>query len=336
MRLLASVIIPTRNRCGALERTLRALWEQTVGLRRFEVIVVDNVSTDETPLAVERLRAQSPVPLKYCRMDEDRGPAGARNQGTRLADGSHLLFLDSDVQLDPRWIATATEYLQRNPGVGIVAGKLLYAARPARINMFGGELSRIGLAWDADEGEPSATVDCLKERLWAPSSAVMIRRRVLQDVGLFDDTFYFGFEDSDFGWRANLAGYRCVCLPDLVALHHATPSGRTAGRTIVFHYAKNRLRSMLKNYSTGSLAKYIPLYMIYAVGEMLVRPSRRERLKALAWNVTALPDTWRERGRIQHLRRRRDAELARYFSSRLLPAKTLARRRKDEWTLLHS
>ena len=147
MRLLASVIIPTRDRCGALEQTVRALWEQTVGLRRFEVIVVDNVSTDETPLVVERLRAESPLPLKYCRMDADRGPAGARNQGTRLAAGSHLLFLDSDVQLDPRWIATAAEYLQRNPGIGIVAGKLLYAARPARINMFGGELSRIGLAW---------------------------------------------------------------------------------------------------------------------------------------------------------------------------------------------
>src|SRR5687768_13168060 len=125
MRLLASVIIPTRNRCGALEQTVRALWEQAIDPRRFEVIVVDNVSTDDTPLTVARLRGLSPVALKYHRMEHDRGPAGARNQGTRLAAGSHLLFLDSDVQLDPRWIATAAEYLQRNPGVGIVAGKLL-------------------------------------------------------------------------------------------------------------------------------------------------------------------------------------------------------------------
>jgi GT2 family glycosyltransferase len=159
----------------------------------------------------------------------------------------------------------------------------------------------------------------------------MVRRDLLTRIGLFDDAFYFGFEDSDFGWRANLAGFRCVCLPALVAFHHSTPTGRTAGRTIVFHYSKNRLRSMLKNYSASSLATYLPLYLMYTAGELMLRPSRRERCKALAWNLAALGETWRERARVQSLRQRSDRELFPYFSPRLIPSRTLARRRADEW-----
>ena len=332
--LLASVIIPTRNRSDVMERTVRSLWGQTIGPDTFEIVVVDNVSTDDTPQRVAALQRISPVALKYHRMESDGGPAAARNQGARLASGSALVFLDSDVELDPGWIEAAAGYLERHPDTGIVAGKLLYAARPSRINMFGGELSRIGLGWDAGEGQPSADVQSAAERLWAPTCAAMVRRAMVARIGLFDETFYFGFEDSDLGWRANLAGFRCVCLPDLIALHHATPSGRTAGRTIVFHYTKNRLRSMLKNYSAPSLAKYVPLYLIYTAGELVVRGSRHQRWKALVWNVAALRATWRERASVQRVRRRSDAELFRYFSPRLLPAKTLARRRREEWALL--
>lgn len=336
MGLSVSVIIPTRNRSSALEHTIRALWQQTVGTAGLEIIVVDNASTDDTAPYVDALRASSPIPIQYERLPVDVGPAGARNAGARIARGRSLLFVDSDVELGCEWIAHALRYLERRPDVGIVGGKLLYAARPTRINMFGGELSRIGLAWDACEGTRTSEVDAVAERLWAPSSAVMVRRDMLDRIGLFDDTFYFGFEDSDLGWRANVAGFRCVCLPELVALHHATPSGRTAGPAIVFHYAKNRLRSMLKNYSTASLAKYVPLYLAYSIAELLVRPSRPQRLKALGWNVWNLRTTWRERTRVQRLRRRADAELRGYFSPRLLPAKTLARRRRDEWRLVRS
>jgi GT2 family glycosyltransferase len=332
----ASVIIPTRNRAASLEHTIRALWAQRPEDNEIELIVADNASTDDTAACVESLRTHSPWPIKYVRLAVDQGPAGARNAGARVAAGWALLFVDSDVELYRDWIQPALRCLEQAPDIGIIGGKLLYAARPTHINMFGGELSPIGLAWDAEEGVPSSRVTRIGERLWAPSSAVMVRRAMLDRIGLFDDTFYFGFEDADLGWRANLAGFRCVCHPDLIALHHATPSGRTAGRTIVFHYAKNRLRSLLKNYSTASLAKYVPMYLAYSLVEVVVRPCRRERLKALGWNVRWLRDTLRERQRVQRLRGRADRDLRGYFSRRLVPATTLARRRRDEWRLVHN
>src|SRR4051812_39385695 len=97
-----SVVIPTRNRSRVLDRVVRALWKQTLDPHAFEIVVVDNESIDETPQSVERLIANSPVRLRYHRIDADCGPATARNVGARLAAGSMLVFLDSDVELEPQ------------------------------------------------------------------------------------------------------------------------------------------------------------------------------------------------------------------------------------------
>jgi GT2 family glycosyltransferase len=333
MAPLVSVVIPTRNKGHVLEQVVRALWCQTLGPATFEIVVIDNASTDETPQCMQRLIATSPVRLRYERVATDRGPAVARNRGATLATGSAIAFLDSDVELDPGWLEGAFDHLQRNPGTGIVAGKLLYARRREFVNMFGGELSRLGFAWDADEGARSADLQATVERLWVPTCAAMVSRDVLERIGRFDERFYIGYEDSDLGWRANLAGLRCVCLPHLVAFHHSNPSRHT-GSTFVFHYTKNRLRSMLKNYSGASLAARLPVYLLFSIADIVLRRPRGARCAGLLWNVGALADTWRERMRVQQLRRRRDDELGPYFSSRLLPARTLAHRRKEECELL--
>ena len=86
--LLASIVIPTRNRSGALDRTVRSLWRQTVGADRFEILIVDNASSDDTSECAARLQRASPARLRYRRLDIDSGPAEARNEGARLAIGS--------------------------------------------------------------------------------------------------------------------------------------------------------------------------------------------------------------------------------------------------------
>ena len=329
--MTTSVVIPTRNRSVALERTIRALWAQTAGSTAYEVVVVDNVSTDDTPQRIAALRAESPAPLRYVRMDVDRGPAVSRNRGAQTAAGDFILFLDSDVELEPSWIARAVEYLRSNPEVGMVAGKLLYAARRDLVDMFGGELSRLGLGWDANAGEEAAALKAVQERLWTPSAAVLVRRSVIDRIGLFDEAFHIAYEDSDFGWRANLAGFKCVCLAALTAVHHDDPSGHAGHGPLVFHSSKNRLRSLLKNYSTARLFAYLPLYLLYAIVEAALRPSGLARLRALAWNVAHIRDTWSERANAQRVRTRTDGEIAKYFSPGLLPPSTLAGRQRAEW-----
>jgi glycosyltransferase involved in cell wall biosynthesis len=105
--LLISVVIPTRNRSRLLQETIESLWNQTLEPASWEIIVADNCSTDDTAQCVERLRRRSPCGMHYCRLDRDRGPAGARNAGAALARGRFILFLDSDVFLAPDWLSKA-------------------------------------------------------------------------------------------------------------------------------------------------------------------------------------------------------------------------------------
>src|SRR5262245_37034173 len=110
MAPLVSVVIPTRNNSHVLEHIVRSLWSQTLGTDAFEIIVIDNASTDETPACVERLIGISPARLLYERVTTDGGPAASRNRGARLATAPAIAFLDSDVELEPAWLEGAFDH----------------------------------------------------------------------------------------------------------------------------------------------------------------------------------------------------------------------------------
>ena len=333
--MIVSVVIPTRNRGDQMEHTVRSLWEQTLAPDRFEIVLVDNLSSDDTPERARILERDSPVPLRFHRMREDRGPAMSRNQGARMARAPLIAFIDSDVELARNWLEEGVRYLNATPGVGLVTGKLLYAARPELVNMFGGEMNWLGIGWDAHEGQLSAELQCEEQCLWSPTANVMLRKCVFDELSGFDETFYFGFEDSDLGWRFSLAGWRCMSLPQLTALHHATPTGRTGGDEIVFHSSKNRLRSLLKNHSSGNLWRYVPLYLLYSAAQVVAGPQRAIRSRALLWNLWNWKETAAARRQVQATRKVSDPQLAHLFSKRLVPAKTLAVRRREERERVH-
>jgi GT2 family glycosyltransferase len=329
-----TVVIPTRNRLIQLERALEALIRQSWNKTDMEVVVVDNVSTDGTADWVEEFRERAPYRLILVRREVDAGPASSRNAGWRVSRGRILIFLDSDIELVDGWIEKAVAFLADHPEAGMVGGKLVYASRPDLVNIYGGELSPLGLGWDGYTARPVAEAPERLECLWAPTAALAVRREVFERIGAFDETYYYCYEDSDFGWRANLAGFGCACLSTLLAKHDSLPSLRPGGETLVFHGSKNRLRSLLKNYSAGSLLRYLPLYLAYAGVEAVARPHRAARMRALWWNLSHLSDTWRERRRVQAARRRSDADLARLFAPSLLPHGTLAKRRAEELSRL--
>lgn len=183
-----TVIIPTFNRLPDLEVTLAALARQTH--RLFSVIVVDNGSTDGTEAAMNA-RAASPEPylLRYLRITPS-GPAGARNAGLGAATTPYLAFVDSDVSLDPEWLARASAVLDAEPGIPAVGGLLVYANDPDHLNAYGGALSAIGLAWDVGEGAPVATASAPEDRLWINCSAMLARADAVHAAGGFDPRFF--------------------------------------------------------------------------------------------------------------------------------------------------
>ena len=110
--MLVSVVVPTFNKAPYLRASLAALRYQTLAPDRFEVVVVVDGSADETMTLLEELRPG--FSLRYV-WRENGGLASARNHGAALARGSHFLFMDDDVLLDPHHLAHLYDGLQALP-----------------------------------------------------------------------------------------------------------------------------------------------------------------------------------------------------------------------------
>ena len=324
-----SVVIPTHNRANLLREAIECLWDQTLPADRWEIIIADNCSTDDTPAVVAGLRTRSPVSLHYRRLDRDGGPSCSRNAGAEIANGRNLVFVDSDVRLDPMWLERAVAHAHADPTIGILSGKLVYASRPYIVNVYGGAMSRIGLGWDANEARPADAIVEPADFLWVATAAVLIPRAVFVRLGGFDGDYYCAYEDSDFGWRANLAGYRCRSVPDLLAHHHVGDHRPAYGDpNMTFHSCKNRLRSLLKNYNLTRLSVYLPIYLLYTCTDFLLRRPRWPKIRALWWNVRSLAATLRLRGAVQATRVRPDKELDVLFSRGWFPEEKLDARNR--------
>jgi GT2 family glycosyltransferase len=175
--IVISVVIPTYRRPDLLERCLFALNAQDLDPSLFEIRVVDDASSSETLLQVERLSKQFRVPLTYLANPIRSGPAAARNRGWRSAQGKIIAFTDDDTIPDVSWLRQGLAEMSR-PGVIAVAGKVVV---PLPENPTDYELDAAGLA---TAEFVTANCFCTKE--------------ALEKVGGFDERFTQAWrEDSD-------------------------------------------------------------------------------------------------------------------------------------------
>ena len=236
---LASIIIPNWNGAAHLPVCLQSLRAQTE--RAFEVIVVDNASTDDSLSLVARDFPEGRV----IALARNHGFAGACNFGLREGQGGVLILLNNDTQCAPDWLAEVLAAFDRHPRAGSVASKMLLFDRRDTLHAAGDLFRRDGTpgnrgVWQPDTGQ-FAEGPCFS----ANGGSAAYRRALLDDVGLLDEDFYFSCEDVDLGWRAQLRGWPAVYAPQAVVYHKlsATGGGVTAsyynGRNFLFLLAKD-------------------------------------------------------------------------------------------------
>ncbi|WP_156909524.1 glycosyltransferase family 2 protein [Ottowia thiooxydans] len=321
-----TVVIPTFNRSADVQRALANLWvQQGVAV---DVIVVDNSSTDGTADMVAQQQQQVwGERLRYLRKAPE-GPASARNLGVRQATTPYVLFHDSDVELSPNWVQHAIAYLDQEPRLGAVGGHIVYAFEPSRVNAYGGDLGWFGLAWDVSEGEPLSAQTGAAQRIWINCSAMLVRREAVLAAGAFDESFFYGFEDTDLGWRLRILGYEVRVEPALIAKHHVDAFPGATHPQIVFHYCKNRLRMLLRNSQSWRLLLVLGVYLGYAVVDGVLRAPRRPKWQALFWNIQCWRETWGLRKRLQSQRQVSDQSVWTCGSGRWFPPTRLAGQRR--------
>ena len=216
-----SVVIATRNRQGSLRQTLQTLIAQNARDVRFEIIVVDNGSTDATRQVTESM-ARASVPGRYV-LEPATGASQARNAGLVLARAPIIGFIDDDEDVPANWVSVVHRAFSNNPDVDMIGGRVLpqwQGTPPSWITP-----SNRGAVSIIDRGEESFLVD---QRRWMCFSGgnMACRQRALDEMGGFSDACRRS-EDRELLLRFLLAGRKALYVPTMVVIHRIDASRLT-------------------------------------------------------------------------------------------------------------
>ncbi len=292
--LTASVIIPTYNRRHSLARALRSLNELEFPRDQWEVIVVDNKSTDDTKQIVEAARSSTALNLKYVK-EEHLSFTAARHTGAKAASSRLLCYIDDDVIVDKNWLASIVDVFKKDESVGMVGGRIepIFEVNPPDWALVAQSKFNGWSLWHY--------ADVLCEAPGACGPNLCIRKSVLDDVGGFPpdtigvesagkpgtvEKIYIGDGDAGLSHRVWAAGYKVMYSPDAIVYHVIPPvrmtkawwQSRHSGEAYV-HVFVDRVRSPRGLF--GTLCRIVWCiekgckHGILLVGKsMLGRPSR--------------------------------------------------------------
>jgi GT2 family glycosyltransferase len=217
-----SVVIVNLNRCDLLEKCLRSIWAQR--FTDIEVIVVDNGSTDES---VAFLHGIEDLRLRIVELPQNRGFAGGCNAGIAAARGRYIATINNDAEADPRWLEELVQAMESGARVGMCASKILLHGDRSRIDKAGHLIYLDGLNHGRGSGEEDrGQYDTAEEVLFPDGAAALYRRAMLEETGLFDESFFAYGDDADVGLRGRLAGWTCRYVPSAVVYHiHSATAG---------------------------------------------------------------------------------------------------------------
>jgi GT2 family glycosyltransferase len=188
----------------------------------FEVVVVDNGSTDGSPEMVLREYGKSTnLRIQLIRNTENRGFCAANNQGFAATQAEFVALLNNDAEAEPGWLGNLAAAFHLRPEVGMAASKILVHEDPRRIDKVGHLIYPDGQNRGRGSGElDQGQYDRVEEVLWPDGCAAMYRRAMLDEIGGFDEDFFAYADDAELGLRARIAGWKCLYIPDAVVRHH--------------------------------------------------------------------------------------------------------------------
>jgi N-acetylglucosaminyl-diphospho-decaprenol L-rhamnosyltransferase len=250
-----SVIIPSHNDKEFLEKCLTSLYKDNA--KTHEIIVVDDFSSDGTS---EMVIKHFPD-IKIIRNTiKTSGIGRARNRGIKTSRGKYILFMDADTEIQNGTLDKLFKYMEQNLEVAIAGPKLIYPdgslqyscrtfPNPITFIFRGlgvGENTRImndHLMKNFDHNSQKEVESIL-------GACLIIRRRALESIGIFDEKYFFGYEDTDLCLRARKGGWKTAYVPDAVVKHHYRRRSSNGGLFNRWKWAhiKGGLRFFSKRY----------------------------------------------------------------------------------------
>jgi len=320
-----SLLIVNYNGGNVLKECLKSL--ENVDYPNFEVVLVDNGSSDDSVDLVKKFERQNtrlrPVSrrdfggqAKYkIRLVESRsnlGFSGGNNLAFKYAKGKYIVLLNGDTEVEPDWLTQLVKFAEKTPNAGVFASKIMFFDNKNIINSAGGLCDLFGFSplrgtFDKDVGQ----FDRPDMVFYAHGAAMMIRRAVVEKIGFLDEDYFIYHEELDFCWRAWIAGYKVYYVPRAVAYHKLKQrsfyaSEKRAKRQ--FLVKKNRISTLIKNHKSLSLLIVsLIVNLIVSIGEILVYGFNKDfetpkgTFQAYIWNIKNFKKDWEKRKKVQKL-----------------------------------
>jgi cellulose synthase/poly-beta-1,6-N-acetylglucosamine synthase-like glycosyltransferase len=202
MKPFVSIVIPVYNSENTLKSCLNALVDRDYPKDKYEIILVNDNSTDKSAEIMRFFAARHPSIKIIAQETGKKGPASARNLGIKHAKGEIIASTDSDCIVPKYWLCKIVEYFESYPDVSAIGGSLIACSSNRFITNCEGMIS-----------------DCTghKAKIATPNAA--FRKNCIEKVGLFNESMVSG-EDPDLVWNIEKAGLKVVFLEDLPVVHH--------------------------------------------------------------------------------------------------------------------
>lgn len=253
---MVSIIIAHHNGYEILKNCITSL--SKVKYENKEVIVVDNASNDGS---VEEVKKEFPW-IRVLRLEENKGFAGGNNEGVKIAKGEYILILNNDTEVEPDFLDWLVKTMEENKSIGVVQPKIKDLKAKEYFEYAGGSggfldslgypfcRGRIFFTVEKDEGQ----YDDVQEITWASGACMLIKKSVIEELGLFDEKYFAHQEEIDFCWRVWRAGYRIVVQPKAIIYH-------LGGGTLPMYHPKKYFLNLRNNLFT--LYKNLPATQIF-------------------------------------------------------------------------
>jgi len=303
-----SVIIHNFKGTDRLERCLSSVIKSNYP--NFEIIVVDGLTN-----GIDDWIQNNFPSVKILHFTEDEGIPARLNAALSLVhrDSKYIARLDEDIEVDENWLQLLVDEMEKDPRIGFAQSLMLKLRNKNEIDCMGAFIDNLGYSYFHPD-----------QRIWKnrhnekPVSyaiAGLMRRESLEKLSQskepFDADYFIHWYDIDLSWRIQLAGYKVVLIPNSRIYHERR---LTSGRSRLFSRniflnSRNRLVTLVKNYSTLNLIKCFPFLAVFEAVEIMGLLCKRPyhsiaTVKGILWVVLNFKNIWKKRLLVQKYTRK--------------------------------
>ncbi|HTL07044.1 MAG TPA: glycosyltransferase family 2 protein [Chitinophagaceae bacterium] len=258
----------------------------------YEILVCDMASdTDPTPL----ITAGNYPKTRLLLSKKNLGFAGGNNWGMRQAKGDFIFIVNNDTEVTPGLIQRLLAPFYKDASIGVTSPKIKFFFQPGiiqyagfnRMNHFTGRTSTVG-EMQQDAGQ----FDTPGETFGAHGCAMMVKREVIEKVGMFPERFFLYYEEWDWSARIRRAGYKIWYTADATIYHKESMSVGKKNPMKVFYHTRNRILYMRRNSTWYQQIVFFLFFIFFVIPRYVIdyfRKGEFEQLKnffkGFAWNL---------------------------------------------------